>query len=109
MELNTLLELCLKNNASDLHISPGQPPIYRIDGELVPSVDCPSNGCRRPTEKLIYSCMTETQRQEFERDWEFDFAIQLPNVAGYRVNAFKQSNGTAAVFRLIPAKIPYAG
>jgi twitching motility protein PilT len=105
MELNTLLELCLKNNASDLHISPGQPPIYRIDGELVPSPDLPAMDAAA-TEKLIYSCMTETQRQEFERDWEFDFAIQLPGVAGYRVNAFKQSNGTAAVFRLIPSKIP---
>jgi twitching motility protein PilT len=105
MELNTLLESCLKNNASDLHISPGQPPIFRIDGELIPSKDMPAMDAAA-TQSLIYSAMDDAQRKEFEKDWELDFAVMLRDLAGFRVNAFKQMNGVAAVFRLIPAKIP---
>ncbi len=105
MELNTLLQACIKINASDLHISPGQPPTFRIDGELVPSKEFPAMDAAA-TQDLIYSAMDPLQRKEFEESWELDFAIILPDIAGFRVNAFKQMNGIAAVFRLIPAKIP---
>jgi twitching motility protein PilT len=105
MELNTLLDLCIKKNASDLHISPGQPPIFRIDGELVPAVDLPVLDANA-TRSLVTGAMDPEQQKEFDEALELDFAIILPDVAGFRVNAFKQMNGTAAVFRLIPAKIP---
>lgn len=105
MELRQLLELALKNEASDLHIAPGQRPIFRIDGELVPSRDLPELDAN-DTKTIIYSAMSDDQRKEFETALELDFAIMLPNIAGFRVNAFKQMNGTAAVFRLIPEKIP---
>jgi twitching motility protein PilT len=105
MELNTLLDLCIKKNASDLHISPGQPPIFRIDGELVPAKDLPVLDANA-TRSLVTGAMDADQQKEFDQALELDFAIILPDVAGFRVNAFKQMNGIAAVFRLIPAKIP---
>lgn len=105
MEMNQLLELSIKKNASDLHISPGLPPIVRIDGDLNPLTDIPPMSAD-DTKNLIYSVMDQNQQKEFETALELDFGIYLPEVAGFRVNAFHQFHGIAAVFRAIPEKTP---
>jgi twitching motility protein PilT len=105
MELKDLLELSVKQNASDLHLSPTSPPRIRINGDIVhaPNLDKLSSD---QTKHLIYSSMDPTQQREFEKLLELDFTFQIPNLGSFRVNAFRQALGIAAVFRIIPEKIP---
>jgi len=104
VEITELLKFTIENDASDLHLSAKNQPIVRIDGELqriksdVLSAD--------EIKKMVYSVMAEEQRADFEREQELDFAISLGNDARFRVNAFTNRHGTAAVFRVIPTKIP---
>ena len=104
MDITELLKFTIENNASDLHLSPKNQPIVRIDGQLqkikaeILSADA--------IKTMLYSVMTEEQRAEYERDQELDFAISLGSEARFRVNAFTNRNGSAAVFRIIPSKIP---
>lgn len=105
MELNDLLSLSIKENASDLHISPGQPPILRINGDLGHAKDLPVL-TPEMTQSLILSAMTPAQQKEFETALELDFAVPLPGVARFRVNAFRMMNGIAAVYRAIPEVVP---
>jgi twitching motility protein PilT len=105
MDLTQLLELSVKEKASDLHLSPGVPPLLRVDGDLVPAKDQPPLSAEE-TRQLVYSVLDEKQRQEFEAALEFDFAVNIPNVSIFRVNAFFQKNGVAAVFRLIAENPP---
>jgi len=105
MEMEQLLELSIKQNASDLHLSPGLPPILRINGDLTNITDMPPLDAEM-TKNLIYTVMDKNQQQEFEKALELDFGIMIPNVASFRVNAFHQMRGIAAVFRVIPDKAP---
>lgn len=105
MEIAQLLEMSVKHNASDLHLSPGLPPMFRISGDLQPLADS-SPLDADAVKSLIYSSMSENQRKQFEEALELDYAVIIPNVAGFRVNAFHQMHGLAAVFRVIPEKIP---
>jgi len=104
-DLTELLKLSVKLNASDLHLSPGQPPMVRIDGSLIPMQDMPVFDAET-TKTLIYSAMEPEQQQEFETNLEFDFAVIVPELASFRVNAFRQIHGIAAVYRVIPDKVP---
>lgn len=94
----------MQNNASDLHLSPKNPPIIRTHGQLkrVKADPLQSDDIRT----MLYSVMTEDQRSDFEREMELDFAIAFGEKARFRVNAFTTRNGTAAVFRTIPSLIP---
>jgi len=105
MDISELLKLSCKKNASDLHLSPGHPPILRINGDLLPMKDHPILDAET-TKKCIYQFLNETQKQDFAREWEIDFAIELPHVSRFRVNAFQQAQGIAAVFRIIPEAVP---
>ncbi len=104
LHLDDLLQEVVQLGASDLHITPGLPPVFRIDGALRPGnyekltpVD---------TQRLIYDIMTDEQIQRFEANWELDFSYTLGKVARFRVNVFKDRGAVSAAFRLIPAKIP---
>ncbi len=103
--LAKLLELVVKQKASDLHLSPGMPPLIRVDGDLVPLPETPVLDTDT-IKNLMYSMMEKTQQQEFEKELEIDFALNIQNVAGFRVNLFFKLNGMAAVFRVIPSEIP---
>lgn len=105
MEMTELLNLSVRSHASDLHISPNLSPLLRIDGDLKQFKDI-SPLSADETKKLIYSVMDKEQQDLFEKEWELDFAVSLPSVAGFRVNAFRQAHGIAAVFRIIPSKVP---
>ena len=104
MDINELLAFSVKNNASDLHLSAGSPPLIRVDGELK-RVNLPalSDG---DAKALILSTMNEEQQKHFHDHWELDYSIAVKNMARFRVNAFHQSRGAAAVFRAIPNEIP---
>jgi twitching motility protein PilT len=105
MDLSELLKMSIDKNASDLHIAPGEPPIFRIDGDLQPAKEL-GNLDPDATKNLIYSIMSEDQKKEFEKTWELDFATELKGISRFRVNAFFQSKGVAGVFRSIPEKAP---
>jgi len=105
MKLTDLLDLSIKSKASDLHLSAGLPPMMRIDGVLAPVDSLPPLD-PMATQELLYSVMTNDQRAEFEQKLDIDFAIMLPDIARFRVNAFHQTHGIAAVFRNIPTVVP---
>lgn len=103
MEITELLLHTQKNNASDLHLSPNNPPMMRIHGSIHGLKTDPLKSDEIKT--MLYAIMTEAQRAEYEREMEVDFAIQFGADMRFRVNAFTQLNGPAAVFRVIPTKI----
>ena len=104
MDITQLLKFTLDNGASDLHLSGGNPPIIRIDGTLQRvKADALKNDDIR---QMLYSIMTEDQRADYERDLEIDFAVSFGKDARFRVNGFTNRVGAAAVFRVIPTKIP---
>lgn len=103
MDITELLSFTVKNNASDLHLSAGLPPMVRVDGELrklnIPALD------HSEVIKIIYDIMNDKQRKEYEEHLETDFSFEMANIARFRVNAFNQDRGASAVFRVIPSKI----
>ncbi len=105
MTINSYLELSVKKNASDLHLSPGSPPVIRVDGDLIVLNDLPILDADA-VKNLVYSVMDEEQQHVFESSLELDFAIFLPKMAGFRVNVFHQMRGISGVFRIIPSEVP---
>lgn len=105
MDIKEFMVLSIQQNASDLHISPGQPPILRIHGDLTSIKEQPVLDPEM-TKALIYSIFDEKQKKEFESILEIDFAFAIPGVSRFRVNAFHQANGVAAAFRAIPENAP---
>ncbi|MFT6791744.1 MAG: twitching motility protein PilT [Cellvibrionaceae bacterium] len=103
MDITELLAFSVKQGASDLHISGGLPPIIRIDGDMrrinLPAID------HKQAHGLIYDIMTDRQRKDYEEFLETDFSFEVPGVARFRVNAFNQNRGAAAVFRTIPSEV----
>jgi len=103
MDIAELLTFSVKNKASDLHLSAGLPPMIRVDGDIrrinIPALD------HKEVHALIYDIMNDKQRKDFEEFFETDFSFALPGVARFRVNAFNQDRGAAAVFRTIPSEI----
>ncbi|MCZ7662009.1 MAG: type IV pilus twitching motility protein PilT [Thermoleophilia bacterium] len=103
MELVDILVEVLDTHASDLHLAVGVPPAIRVNGKLT-HLDYPRlmpNDVR----DLIYSILTQDQRQKLETDWEIDFSYSVPGRARFRVNTFFQRNSLGAAFRLIPVDI----
>ncbi len=104
MDITQLLAFVMQNNASDLHLSAGNPPIVRVYGTLKRlKADVLTNESIRA---MLYSVMTDDQRAEYEKSFELDFAISFGETARFRVNAFTNRSGSAAVFRTIPSVIP---
>lgn len=101
--LQDLLKKMIEINASDLHITVGTQPVYRVNGELVridgeiltPSV----------TKQMCYSILTEAQKKRFEEEWELDFSFGIKGVSRFRANIFMQRGAVAAAFRRIPYKV----
>jgi len=104
MEMRDLLLLTIQRKASDLHLTEGEPPILRIDGRLV-RTDFPVVR-REDTKRLIYSILNDTQKEEFEKNWELDFSLNLPGLDRFRVNLHLQRQCVEAAFRRIPLIIP---
>ncbi len=103
MDIGELLAFGVKNNASDLHLSAGEPPMIRVDGDIrrinVPALE------HKEVHDLVYDIMNDKQRKDYEEFLECDFSFEVPGLARFRVNAFNQNRGAGAVFRTIPAEI----
>ncbi len=103
MDIAELLAFSIKNKSSDLHISSGLPPMIRVDGDLrkinLPVLE------HKDVIKIVYDIMNDRQRKEYEAFLETDFSFEIHNLARFRVNAFHQARGAAAVFRTIPSTI----
>ena len=97
---DVLLEV-IDRRASDLHITAGAPPTVRVRGRLVPMEGYPVL-TPNDTREIVYSILSEGQRQKFENNWQLDFAYQIPGRARFRVNAYMQRSAVGAAFRLIP-------
>jgi twitching motility protein PilT len=105
MEITELLELAVKQNASDLHLLPESTPLFRIDGELVAAKDMPKLSAQE-VKGLIYTILSKQQLQEFEKNLQFDIAVSFGHIGNFRASIYHQMRGVAAVFRVIPEKIP---
>ena len=103
MDITELLAFSAKNGASDLHLSADLPPMIRVDGDVrrvnIPPLD------HKTVHGLIFDIMNDKQRKDYDEFLETDFSFELPGVARFRVNAFNQNRGAAAVFRTIPSDI----
>ena len=103
-QIGRLLRFACEQTASDLHVSAGERPAIRVNGDLH-WVDLDPLS---PDEahRLIFDVMNDTQRKVFQEHLECDFAYRLDDSVRFRVNAFVQSRGEGAVFRAIPGQIP---
>ncbi len=103
-KIETLLEECVRRNASDLHIQYGLPPILRVDGILTPIAGINSLN-EDMIRNLIFATLDEEQQKILLKDKEFDYSFTFGDVARFRVNAFHERGKLAAAFRLIPNQI----
>jgi len=104
MELNEILQIALRGGASDIHLKAGLPPMFRVDGSLVPLKD----GKRLPPEevaRMAFGIMNEFQKEKFKTANEVDLAYGVPGLGRFRVNVFQQRGTIGAVLRVIPFKI----
>ena len=103
MDITELLAFGVKNKASDLHLSAGLPPMIRVHGDMrrinLPAME------HKEVHALVYDIMNDGQRKFYEENKEVDFSFEVPGLARFRVNAFVQNRGAAAVMRTIPSKI----
>ncbi len=103
VDITQLLAFSVKNNASDLHLSSGLPPMIRVHGDVrrinVEPLD------HKAVHAMVYDIMNDMQRKHYEEYFEVDFSFEIPGLARFRVNAFNQNRGAGAVFRTIPSKI----
>jgi twitching motility protein PilT len=104
VNLRALLEEMIERDASDLHVSAGERPKLRIDGEITNSAnDCVMTP--KDTLTLAYSVLTENQKKRFETEDELDFSFGIQNLARFRGNCFKQRGCVSMVIRQIPFSI----
>jgi twitching motility protein PilT len=99
-----LLKETVSKRASDLHISAGEPPRMRLDGDLV-TLDYPALSADEASALAFELCSPE-RRKRFEQDHDIDFSHAIPGVGRFRVNIFLQARGPGAVLRTIPTEIP---
>jgi twitching motility protein PilT len=103
IELQQLLEVVIEKKASDLHITTGTPPQFRIDGKLM-TLD--STILTPPdTKRLCYSVLTDAQRHKFEEELELDFSFGLKGLSRFRGNIYIQKGAVAGAFRAISFEI----
>jgi twitching motility protein PilT len=102
--LRALLEEMIEREASDLHITAGERPKLRIDGDITDS-SVQEVLTPKDTLQLAYSVLTENQKKRFETEDELDFSFGIQNLARFRGNVFKQRGCVAVVIRMIPFNV----
>jgi twitching motility protein PilT len=104
MDLNEILKIALKGGASDIHLKSGLPPVFRVDGALVPL----KNAERLLPEELKTisdRLMNDVQKTRYENSRETDLAYGVPGLGRFRVNIFQQRGSVGIVFRVIPFSV----
>ncbi|QIK81158.1 PilT/PilU family type 4a pilus ATPase [Lysobacter sp. HDW10] len=98
------LKIMAQQRASDLFITAGMPPSYKVHGKMTPIIETPLTP--QESRDIVLSIMSPAQREEFERTKECNFAIGLAGTGRFRVSAFYQRNQVGMVLRRIESKIP---
>lgn len=105
MEINELLKRAISENASDLHIKVGSPPVLRVTGELLPVIS-EERISQQDAMKIAFTVMSPGQREVFKQKNEMDLAYSVPGLGRFRCNVFIQRGTIGLVFRVIPMRIP---
>jgi twitching motility protein PilT len=102
-KIDALFKMLKEQGASDLHLSAGNPPIFRLHGEMV-RLNFKSLS-HEDLQGILFEILSPQQRQQFEQNRDLDFAYEVADLARFRGNYMMQHRGIAAVFRIIPSKI----
>src|SRR5665213_3268874 len=102
-KIDAFFNLMFEQKASDLHMTSGNPPMLRINGEMQ-RVDYP------PLESdalksMLYEIAPDYKIKQFEETGDVDFGYEIPKISRFRVNFFNEKNGVGAVFRQIPSRV----
>jgi twitching motility protein PilT len=98
-----MLRDAMKRHASDVHLVIGLPPMLRIDGELVSSAGKPLS--REDAKLLVYSVLTQGQREEFEKDWQLCVSLYIPELGHFRVTVYYHQGNVEASVRVCPLSL----
>jgi twitching motility protein PilT len=104
MDLSGILSVAVRAEASDIHLKAGLPPIYRVQGRLRPVKDS-ERLTPEDMERLCGAAMSDAQRALFDKSTELDFALGVPGLGRFRVNAFRQRGAVGLALRVIPSRI----
>jgi twitching motility protein PilT len=102
-EIDNILMKMVEADASDLFISAGSPPVFKIHGEMVPTNSNPTSN--QLCKKLLFEILDNEQKDQFQKNKDLDFAYEIPDKARFRGNLFMQRKGIAGAFRYIPTRI----
>jgi len=103
MDMKQLLEVVVKQGASDLHLTVGVPPMLRIDGELV-ALDLETL-TQEVCKGLVYGILSDSQKVRFEEDLELDFSLSIKGLSRFRVNVHMERGNVEAAFRIVSLDI----
>jgi twitching motility protein PilT len=104
MDLNNILKVAIRGNASDIHLKAGLPAMFRVDGALVPLKNAQPL-LPEQIKTIAYEVMNQGQKERFEQAHEVDLAHGVPGVGRFRVNIFMQRGTIGIVFRVIPFQV----
>lgn len=104
LSIKQLLMIMVKKDASDIYITTGMPPAYRINDVVIPLKQEPLNSVQ--CEQLANSCMSEKQKAAFSADYEMNLALAYPDLGRFRVNIFRQMGHVGLVIRQIKTVVP---
>lgn len=104
LHIDDLLRLVVEHGASDLHLTVDLPPMFRVDGRLIPT-DYQAL-TPRDTQRFVYDILTNEQIQLFEKTRELDFSYGIRDAGRFRVNVYRQRGSVGAALRAIPHTIP---
>src|SRR5688572_31186712 len=102
-KIDAFFNLMFEQKASDLHLTSGNNPMLRINGELHRVEHAPLDSDALKT--MLYEIAPEYKIKTFEETGDVDFGYEIPNISRFRANFFNQKNGIGAVFRQIPSKV----
>src|SRR5262245_50808432 len=104
LTLSQLLKAMLEYKASDMHITSGSPPSFRVHGQILRA----KSSVLTPTEtkELCYSVLTDFQKAVFEEQKQLDFSFGIRDLARFRGNVYYQRGAVTGAFRHIPFEIP---
>lgn len=105
MEIHKLFEMMVRYNASDLHIKAGQPPVFRVSGQLTRMQNTPPM-TGEDTQRLLMPILSEDQRETLQERGNVDFAYSMPGVGRFRMNVFMQRGALSSAIRKVNLHIP---
>ena len=101
--IDSFLKLVLEQQASDLYVISGAPPMIRFNGDLIPVRFRTLSG--NETRRFLFEILTPKQQEYFERVRDMDLPYELEGIGRFRANYFMDSKGMGGIFRIIPAKV----